>query len=1128
MLGIFCTIQDDNGELGIPSPNNPQTKPPVPTITPALFVNADSAYVRINDTIVVHVRVFSDSSQADNSTPLMNARITVQASRGWLSDDTLISDANGRASVKFRDSVSGRVEVTCKVNGATQVLRFDVTNTPDKIEKAIIALPEKASIKADGQDFTYINVRVINQNHNPIANECVQFITSKGVISGDGTCSNSGQSKTNADGIAKAKLLSTNVNDTAYITAYLVSDQSQSDETSVAFEGVTINVVTDKSNIHSGDTVSITATVKNASGADVAQAPIFFSLEKNTQILRILRADSVTDFKGVARVKVVGNTTGTDAVKITSSGVSVSSQINVSNLSLSLSLNKSVLQTKESDSAELTVLFATKASVALPNRAITLKRVYKTSSGADTSDLLTGTTDVLGKCRFTIKALLYETTMRLEVSGYDQTEGYASRDTLVQFITTRIMTISALPPIIQADGSSSSQITVFIKTKTNNPVIGDKVLFESTAGMITASDTTNKMGQAVATLTSDRRNTVATVTATLASDPLKKQTILVDFVGVELAAFANPPCISGSGKDTSTITITLRDAMKNVIAGEPVNFSRQQDKTIILSADSVTNNRGEAKCKVVGTGSGYDTIKVSAAGASSSTLISYSTNLLSIDTAAGQLCIANGKDSTRLVVTYLKGDKVTPVAGANIQISATLGKIDSVFFARTYTTDANGKVTFYIKNPSFANTSSIFVLAKSASEMTTTTMNLYFRANNVAKIILSGTPEVISTNGAKAKITATAFDSAGNRVNGALISFNMLSGPGGGEHLEPATAATGIDGVATTDLVSGATPSTHRQVLVQASDFSSVKSDTVKFTIAGPPAFITIRSNVIKGENPNDGTFALPCAAIVTDVNGNPVADGTEVTFSVKVSGYLIKRPVARIIEVASQGAFSCNVQIDTTFEILPFEDFNDNFKLDPGEDLNGDGVLNRGEDINGDGKYIRGPAFFDYNRDGKRQFNPLVPVEMVNRCSNGATRYADFNANGVWDPIEPLADVNYLQAYSALLADSAFERYPVIETRDSVNFKIIRSLDSAYRATPGYIPSLGHFDLDFDWNNIPDPQTTVSIKRTVQTIGGKALNKIMYGQSDAGKIEAMIWAECQGIITKTPEKLILPIVSDK
>ena len=1127
-LGLFCTIRDDNGNLALSGPTGPDVIPEENTTdaVPSLFASPESAYVRLGDTLAIRIHLLADTSTTNSLIPLTGIKVTASVSKGKIIDDTLTTDANGRVSFLFTDTIAGKVDFTVKSGTAQQTARFEVTNTPDKVQKLIEALPEKSLIKADGQDFTYIEVRLLNDFHNPISGECVQFITTSGIIIGEGSqCSNAGQSKTGSDGIARAKLISSNINDTAYVTTYLASDQSLSDETEVAFMGMTISVLTDESKLSTGDTAVISAKVINASGNAVSKAPIFFSLKNGTSSnLKILSSDVTTNYDGMATARVKALKEGFDVVTINSCGTQASVQINVSSLSLVLSVDKTILQTRETDSATLISTFKNSTGTPLSGKTIKLTRYYKTESGQDTSDMISGISNSSGKCSFVITALPYEGTMRLEAIGFDKTDGYASADTSIQFITTRVMTIRATE-FIAADGSSKAPVTAFVKNKSGNPIVGDVISFSTTAGMITEKVETDMDGKATAYLTSDRRNITATITATLASDPSKQQSAQVEFTGVEITTNAEPPSISSDGKDTSRIFISLFDAAQNPIAGEPVNFSKQLDATVITASDSVTNNRGEATCKIYGTASGMDTIRISAAGATGSVILNYSSNIVLIDTAAGQACVADSSDSTLINVTYLQGNKTTPIPGATVEICATIGKFDTLF-AKSFTTNSSGKFSFYLHNPHFASTAVIYALARTSSEITTASFPLYFRANNVKRITLSGTPEVININGSRSKITAIAFDSLGNRVKDARLSFNIVNGPSGGEYLDPPVSITGDDGSAFTYIVSGKTPSFYKQVWVVAGNFSSVKSDTVKFTFAGPPKYITIRTNVLKGENPNDGTFSLPCAAIVTDVNGNPVADGTEVNFSLQVSGFIVKKSKVTWTEQASGSLMACNYTIDTSSLILPFEDFNDNFHLDPGEDLNGDGKLNRGEDINGDGIYIRGPQFEDINGDGIRQYNPELPVEELRDCT-GSTKFADLNGNGRWDPIEPLSNATYRAIYDSLVADSAYWK-STVSSVDSIRFAKLAHLDSLYEATPGFIPELRCFDIDVDHNGVADPNTAVSINRTVGTSGGKALNKITYGQSDANRVEVMIWAESQGVVTETPEKIVLPVVTDE
>jgi hypothetical protein len=114
---------------------------------------------------------------------------------------------------------------------------------------------------------------------------------------------------------------------------------------------------------------------------------------------------------------------------------------------------------------------------------------------------------------------------------------------------------------------------------------------------------------------------------------------------------------------------------------------------------------------------------------------------------------------------------------------------------------------------------------------------------------------------------------------------------------------------------------------------------------------------------------------------------------------------------------------------------------------------------------------------------------------------------------------------YTRLIASKAFwhELYTPesLTIEDRENLKKLDSIDSIYALNP---PD----DIDFNNNGVCDPSTAVSITRTVQIKNGKALNQIIYGQSDANVIEITIKAESKGVVTKSPEILVLPIIKDE
>lgn len=702
------------------------------------------------------------------------------------------------------------------------------------------------------------------------------------------------------------------------------------------------------------------------------------------------------------------------------------------------------------------------------------------------SDTVSGNQDVVRQITFTYSTVKEAASITV-----------SNKTTTLQ---KKFLTISANPYVVKADGISHSTITLKVKNKNFNPIIGDTVLFTTNAGDITAKAVTDSNGTAIARLVSERRNVTAQATATLAKDTAMKISVEIEFNGISLSVSASPQSIIPNGVQQSTVTLTLQDAATQSIYGERVRFTKKAGSSAIITPlDTVTDTRGQAKCYVTGTGTGFDTIVAHAAGDSEITVINYSSNYLSIDTtpAAGtsHTYLANGKDSTLITITYLAANQVTPVANATINVSVTSGTIDT-FFTISGTTNSSGKISFYLKNPDFATTATITATASSGSETTNAAIKVYFWADTVVKIDLNGSPEVISIGGNRAIITAAAYDVNGNRVKNAIISFQLASGPGAGEAIDPPTAITNESGMATSNLISGSSPSKQQDVWVIASNYNGVKSNVFKFTIAGPPAHIAFKKDVGQiSENPN-GTYTKNCAALVTDVNRNPVVDSTAVTFSAQISGYHIYK---KVIEYNSlTGYYTINI-VDS---LLPFEDFNDNFKRDPDESDYTGYPLHRGEDLvwyAGDRRFNPGPPFWDYNCNGRRDYDSTFklfqPAEPYIVDDSGNIHYIDINKNNKRDWYEPLVDTTIS--------------------------------DAEYEADPDFIPGYGYPDVDWNNNGAPDPLTTIIILKNIKTGNGQASNRLTYGQSDALRIQVKIWVESEGISSKSPEIFMLPILED-
>lgn len=158
---------------------------------------------------------------------------------------------------------------------------------------------------------------------------------------------------------------------------------------------------------------------------------------------------------------------------------------------------------------------------------------------------------------------------------------------------------------------------------------------------------------------------------------------------------------------------------------------------------------------------------------------------------------------------------------------------------------------------------------------------------SIASISLMGDPihlAVKSTGGIEAgRLYATGYDANGNTVpEGLQISFVILDGPGGGEHLGavgygPYVAVTNNMGVATCPISSGIISGTIR---IRAYSDTVLSNATQIMVHAGPPANIVVGSEVCNAPYWGWLNKRVTVTALVSDVYNNPVADSTVVYFT--------------------------------------------------------------------------------------------------------------------------------------------------------------------------------------------------------------------------------------------------------
>lgn len=114
---LLCTIKNDNGNLAVTGPNT-VNKNPAPSVPPVLIISADSSYVGLKDTLNIIVKAMTDSTLTRAS---VNSLVACSVTGGYLNKDTVFTDSNGRAVVRFTDSMSAQITFTATCFGLSLI-----------------------------------------------------------------------------------------------------------------------------------------------------------------------------------------------------------------------------------------------------------------------------------------------------------------------------------------------------------------------------------------------------------------------------------------------------------------------------------------------------------------------------------------------------------------------------------------------------------------------------------------------------------------------------------------------------------------------------------------------------------------------------------------------------------------------------------------------------------------------------------------------------------------------------------------------------------------------------------------------------------------------------------------------
>ncbi len=456
-----------------------------------------------------------------------------------------------------------------------------------------------------------------------------------------------------------------------------------------------------------------------------------------------------------------------------------------------------------------------------------------------------------------------------------------------------------------------------------------------------------------------------------------------------------------------TVTATLHDATATAVPNAVVTFSVADQTLATLTPSTgtaLTNASGNATITLTASSltSGATTITASAqvgttpvtassgfsVGAASVTLSSivFGVNPLSAfgtTSMSTLVCIGSGAGTGGCTT----GSPITsPITVNFTSVCATSGKATISSSATTVAGTATGSY----RDNGCAGTDTVTATASGGSS----TGTLAVSAPAIGSLqFISASPTTISLKGIggteTSQVTFKVVDAGGNPLSGKTVSFG-LSTTIGGITLTPAgspsTAVSDNNGLVVITVNAGVVSTPVRVTATVGALTSQSNQLTITTGIPDQDSFsLSASTHNIEGWN-YDGTTSVLTARLADHFN-NPAPDGTAVNFTSEggsIVGSCTTINGACTSTFTSQALRPSNGRVTVLAYAVGEESFTD---------LNGNGLADTGEMIDANGNSTDMPeAFVDYNEDGVRNVNePFLDFN-----SNFAYDAADTKFNGV------------------------------------------------------------------------------------------------------------------------------------
>ncbi len=639
----------------------------------------------------------------------------------------------------------------------------------------------------------------------------------------------------------------------------------------------------------------IKATVLDAEGQPMSNVLVLFQSSSGT----LSQANATSNANGIAAVNLKSSTTpGQAEIVVTAETITQADAVTfqaVSIASLSLASGSSSLLADGVSSTTCTAsLESAQGSIVPDGTQVTFSStagdIDPTQNGVQTSYT---TTTVNGQATATL-------TSPTNVGGatITVTAGGVSDTTTVQFIpgAPAIITLTAKPASLTADGSSTSLISTTVLDAQNNAVQDGEILtFSVQHGQLDNLTQTTSGGFANVTYTSpsfvpaDKTDTITVETTNNVSQNASITLSGPQISGIVLTAYPDNLPADNSSQSSIMADVSLIGG-GSAPDGTKVDFSIIQGGGIITS--TATTAGGTAVATLTsGNQAGTAVIQATAGGKSADLEVTYTAGQISLEVVPNAV-LATGED-TAVVTATLKDISGLPAPdGETVQFSMSnpgLGNLPAT--ASTSGGQGVAKTTFTAGSE--GGEATIYASWQTGGANATATADISLHNPPAFLETAPGSPDPATINIVGTGGEPTAFiafqvkDIQGDLVNdGYRIDFSIDSSPNGGESLSPQFAYT-KNGTVNTILKTG-TKSGPVSVKAAYHQDTSISTTTSQIAIeAGPPVGeefgIAAQHLNISGlwmEGLQD-----PITINAADRYGNAIPDNTAISFKTYNTG---------------------------------------------------------------------------------------------------------------------------------------------------------------------------------------------------------------------------------------------------